>query len=114
MTMSELPETPRIPETPRVPDPPKATYQRPTRAEDPAERFLKKRGIGPDDTGNMGQAFGIGTALVGSIIAGTLLGWLLDHYVIHPKETPWGLIGGFFLGCVSGFANLMKLAGRLK
>ena len=112
--MSDLPEPPQLPETPRLPDPPKVRFERPKKAEDPAEKFLNKRGVDAGEAGNMGHAFGIGTALVGSIVAGTLLGWLLDKYLIHPKETPWGLIGGFFLGCISGFANLMKLAGRLK
>jgi F0F1-type ATP synthase assembly protein I len=88
--------------------------ERPRPASEPAERFLKRRGLGAGDAGGMGRAFGVGTALVGSILAGTLLGWLLDRYLIHPRETPWGLIAGFMLGCVSGFANLVKLAGQLK
>lgn len=106
--MSELPEKPQLP------DPPEVKFERPKKPEDPAERFLNKRGVGANEAGNMGHAFSVGTALVGSIIAGTLLGWALDKYVIHPRETPWGMIGGFFLGCISGFANMVKLAGRLK
>ena len=60
----------------------------------------------------MGKAMGIGTALVGSILGGVLLGWLVDKYLIK-SATPYGLIGGFILGTISGFANLIKLANEL-
>ncbi len=95
------------------PDPPKATYRRPRRALDPAERFLNRRGIGAGDAGNMGRAMGVGTALVGSILGGVFVGWLADTYLIHPKETPWGLIVGFMLGCLSGFTNLIRMSNAL-
>ena len=98
---------------PKLPDPPKMHYRRPPKAVDPAQAFLTKRGLGGSDSANMGKAMGIGTGLIGSILAGTLLGWLADRYLIHPAATPWGLIVGFLLGCVSGFANLIKLSGEL-
>lgn len=105
-------QEPALPPRPRLPDPPRVSYQRPRSPEDPAERFLRGRGIGGKDAGTMGKAMGIGTALVGSILGGVLLGWLADKYLIK-AATPYGLIGGFILGTISGFANLIKLANEL-
>ncbi|WP_395093140.1 AtpZ/AtpI family protein [Armatimonas sp.] len=106
------PLEPELPALPRLPEPPTVVYQRPKAAEDPAERFLKSRGIGSKDAGSMGKAMGIGTALVGSIMGGLVVGWLLDTYLIK-STTPYGLIGGFLLGTVSGFVNLVKMANSL-
>ena len=106
-------EEPELPARPKLPDPPKPTYARPRASVDPAQKFLEARGIGASDTGAMGKAFGIGTALVSSILAGAFLGWLADRYLIHPRDTPWGLIAGFLLGCVSGFTNLIRIGNEL-
>jgi Putative F0F1-ATPase subunit Ca2+/Mg2+ transporter len=106
-----IPE-PALPARPRLPDPPKLGYQRPRPIEDPAERFLARRGIGSRDAGSMGKAMGVGTALVGSIIGGVVLGLLADKFLIK-SVTPYGLIVGFLLGTISGFANLIKLANEL-
>jgi Putative F0F1-ATPase subunit Ca2+/Mg2+ transporter len=95
-----------------VPDPPQASYKRPVPVEDPAERFLSRRGIGGQNPGDMGKAMGIGTALVGSILGGVFLGWLVDTYLIK-SATPYGLITGFLLGTISGFANVIRLANEL-
>ncbi len=65
------------------------------------------------DVKGSAQALTIGTQLVGSIIAGTLLGWLADKYLLHSGATPWGLIVGFMLGVASGFVNLVRVANRL-
>ena len=111
--MSEDNPLPELPPTPRLPDPPQPAHRRPRKPEDPAEKFLARRGITAGDAGNMGKAMGIGTALIGSILGGVLVGWLADTYLIHPKDTPWGLIAGFLLGCVSGFTNLIKLGNAL-
>jgi F0F1-type ATP synthase assembly protein I len=107
-------EEAELPERPRIPDPPQARYTRPKKGSDPVQRYLDQRGIGASNAGQAGQAMSLGTALVGSILGGVLLGWLADRYLLHPKETPWGLIVGFVLGCISGFANLLKLAGRIR
>lgn len=95
-----------------LPDPPQVNYQRPKATTDPTEAFLRNRGLGGSEMGNMGKAMSMGTSLVGSILAGALLGWLADKYWIR-AQTPWGLIVGFLLGTFSGFANLVKLAGEL-
>ena len=52
------------------------------------------------------------SALTSSLIAGVLVGLALDKWVTA-KWAPAGLIAGFLLGCISGFANLIKLTNRL-
>ena len=112
MSKPDEPDEPELPARPRLPDPPKMGYSRPKPLEDPAERFLKRRGITSQDAGNMGKAMGIGTALVGSIIGGVVVGLLADKFLIK-SATPYGLIVGFLLGTISGFANLIRLSNAL-
>lgn len=68
--------------------------------------------VGNGDLRGMGQASTIGISLAASIFIGAGFGWLLDHFVIK-SATPWGLIGGFLLGVLSGFINLVRVANRL-
>jgi F0F1-type ATP synthase assembly protein I len=71
---------------------------------------------GDDEAGqyrNMGIASTIGFSLVGSIIAGTVLGLLADRYLLHSTATPWGLIIGFLAGVLSGFISLIRVTNRL-
>lgn len=73
-------------------------------------------GSAEDEAGeyrNMGIASTIGFSLVGSIIAGTVLGWLVDRYLLHSTGTPWGLVVGFLAGVLSGFISLIRVANRL-
>lgn len=73
-------------------------------------------GSGEDEAGeyrNMGIATTIGFSLVGSIVAGTVLGWLVDRYLLHSTGTPWGLILGLLAGVLSGFISLFRVANRL-
>ncbi len=52
-----------------------------------------------------GSAFMVATHIVGGIIAGLLLGYLVDRFF---KTEPWGLIGGFFFGTIAGFRNAYR------
>jgi F0F1-type ATP synthase assembly protein I len=61
----------------------------------------------------MGIASTIGFSLVGSIVAGTVLGLLADRYLLHSTTTPWGLIIGFLAGVLSGFISLIRVTNRL-
>jgi F0F1-type ATP synthase assembly protein I len=100
-----------LPPMPRLPDPPKLSYRRPEPA---TSRLRGPRGIRIDaaEARGMGAGWNIATALVSSLIAGTILGLAADRYLIK-SQTPWGLIVGFLLGTVSGFANVFTIAGRL-
>ena len=111
----EVGETPVPPEPeesliPPIPEPPRLAYERPR----PKESSLRgPRGVAVSmaDARSMGQGWEIASALVSSLIAGILLGLAADRWWIK-STTPWGVIVGFLLGCVSGFGNLFKLAAR--
>jgi F0F1-type ATP synthase assembly protein I len=98
--------------TAKLPDPPKLLYQRPQPVTAP---LRGPRGIRVDATEarSMGQGWTIASSLVSSLIAGILLGMAVDRWLLK-AATPWGLIVGFLLGCVSGFANLLQQAARLE
>ena len=52
-----------------------------------------------------GSAFMVATHIVGGVIAGLLLGYLVDRLF---NTQPWGLVGGFFLGIIAGFRNAYR------
>jgi F0F1-type ATP synthase assembly protein I len=107
----EIPEEIPLPERPVVPEPPKLDYQRPRPKQAPL-RGPRGTLFDAAEARGMGAGWNIATALVSSLIAGTLLGMAVDKYWLR-AETPWGLIIGFLLGCVSGFANVFSIASRI-
>lgn len=64
----------------------------------------------PQDTGRtpLAQAMTLSTEFVAGVIAGGILGWIVDH-VFGTK--PWGLIVLLLLGCVAGFYNVLRASG---
>lgn len=66
---------------------------------------LRPRGTGPS---SLGQAMTISTEFVAGVIAGGILGWIVDH-VFGTK--PWGLIVLLMLGFVAGIYNVMRVSG---
>ncbi len=104
-------DEPELPPRPLLPDPPKIQYQRPVPKDSPL-RGPRGISLSGSEARGIGAGWNIATALVSSLIAGTLLGMAADKYVIR-SETPWGLIVGFLLGCVSGFANVFSIAAKL-
>jgi F0F1-type ATP synthase assembly protein I len=91
-----------------LPDPPNVLLERPVV---PEMKIRGARGmqISVSEARSMGDGWSIASALTSSLIAGVLVGLALDKWVTAPA----GLIAGFVLGCVSGFANLIKLTNRL-
>jgi F0F1-type ATP synthase assembly protein I len=94
-----------------LPDPPNVVLERPVV---PEMKIRGARGmqISVSEARSMGDGWSIASALTSSLIAGVLVGLALDKWVTA-KWAPAGLIAGFVLGCVSGFANLIKLTNRL-
>ena len=78
--------------------------KRPQAAPDPSSR---PRGTGPS---SLGQAMTISTEFVAGVIAGGILGWIVDH-VFGTK--PWGLIVLLMLGFLTGVYNVMRVSGAL-
>jgi F0F1-type ATP synthase assembly protein I len=93
------------------PEPPKVVLDRPIV---PEMKIRGARGmqVSVSEARSMGDGWNIASALTSSLIAGVLVGLALDKWVTA-KWAPAGLIVGFVLGCVSGFANLIKLTNRL-
>ncbi len=50
----------------------------------------------------------IGTQVAASILIGSFIGRILD---LQFDSAPWGFLGGFILGAVAGFRELVR-AGR--
>ena len=94
-----------------LPVPPNVVLERPIV---PEMKIRGARGmqISVSEARSMGDGWNIASALTSSLIAGVLVGLALDKWVTA-KWAPAGLIVGFVLGCVSGFANLIKLTNRL-
>lgn len=105
------PETDERLRAPAVPEPPKVAYERP-RPKPETVRGPRGLSMNAVDARGMGAGWSVATSLMSSLVAGVLLGMALDRWVIR-AATPWGLIVGFLLGCVSGFANLFASAARL-
>jgi F0F1-type ATP synthase assembly protein I len=94
-----------------LPEPPRVVLERPVV---PEMKIRGARGIqiSVSEARSMGDGWNIASALTSSLIAGILVGLALDKWVTA-KWAPAGLIVGFVLGCISGFANLIKLTNRL-
>lgn len=56
----------------------------------------------------LGAAFRVGTELVGALIVGVGIGYLLDQWL---GTTPWLLVVFFFLGSGAGVLNVYRAVG---
>lgn len=63
------------------------------------------------NTSAIGQAFRLSAEFVAGVIAGAVVGWLIDRLV---GSSPWGLIVCLILGFCAGMLNLMRASGALK
>lgn len=62
----------------------------------------------PSDPSLMARGFRLSTELVGGVIVGGGLGWLIDRWL---GTTPWFLMGLVLLGFAGGTLNVMRAAG---
>ncbi|MGN6573311.1 MAG: AtpZ/AtpI family protein [Pseudolabrys sp.] len=68
-------------------------------------------GSGPrqaNDTSAFARGFRLSSELVGGVLVGAGLGWLLDRWL---GTSPWGLIVFLLLGFAAGILNVMRAAG---
>lgn len=63
------------------------------------------------DASAMGFAFRLSAEFVAGVIAGGIVGWLLDRLI---GTGPWGLIVCLLLGFCAGMLNLMRATGAVK
>lgn len=62
------------------------------------------------DPGAIGRAIRLSAEFVSGVVAGGLLGWLVDRLF---GSTPWGLIVCLLLGFCAGMLNLMRASGMV-
>jgi ATP synthase protein I len=60
------------------------------------------------DTSAMARGFRLSSELVGGVLMGAAIGWLLDRWL---GISPWGLIAFVLLGFAAGVLNVMRAAG---
>ena len=60
------------------------------------------------DTSAFARGFRLSSEMVGGVLVGAGLGWLLDRWL---GTTPWGLILFLLLGFAAGILNVMRAAG---
>jgi ATP synthase protein I len=63
------------------------------------------------DSKAIGQAFRLSAEFVSGVVAGGIIGWIVDRLF---ATSPWGLIVCLILGFCAGMFNLMRAAGLMK
>lgn len=58
---------------------------------------------------SLGELAGAGTGIIGTIVAGLLLGYLAARYLHWNWALPLGIVMGFVAGVVSMYRRLSKL-----
>lgn len=81
----------------------KATADRPKTSE-PRTRSTS-------DSSALGQAFRFSAEFVSGVVAGGIVGWIVDRLA---GTSPWGLIVCLILGFGAGMLNLLRAAGLVK
>lgn len=67
--------------------------------------------FGGSNSSGLAQAFRLSSEFVAGVIAGGLVGWIVDYLF---GSSPWGLIVFLLLGFVAGVMNVMRSAGLTK
>ncbi len=63
-----------------------------------------------NDAQRSGLGYAAVFALVASILACLVAGWLLDRWLV--TTSPWLTVGGIILGAVAGFFQFIKIMSR--
>jgi F0F1-type ATP synthase assembly protein I len=95
----------------KLPDPPKVNLQRPDTETARGTMPNSKATQMGERAGSVGGGAMIGISLVIYICVGAGLGWLVDK-MLGNTAFPWGMIVGFALGTIAGFANMIRSANR--
>ncbi len=55
----------------------------------------------------LGEGLTIGVAVIGSILAGAITGWLIEEKLLKGKTSPWLTTLFIILGAIGGIKNLL-------
>ena len=55
----------------------------------------------------LGEGLTIGVAVIGSILAGAITGWLIEEKLLKGKTSPWITTLFIILGAIGGIKNLL-------
>ncbi|MFN3504841.1 MAG: AtpZ/AtpI family protein [Caldimicrobium sp.] len=55
----------------------------------------------------LGESLAIGIAVIGSILAGAITGWLIEEKLLKGKTAPWITTIFIILGAIGGIKNLL-------
>src|SRR3546814_10671724 len=70
----------------------------------------KRAGSGaPESDANYRLGNRVLAALLGGMLGGALIGWLIDRFA---GTSPWGLLGMLALGVVVAFRNIFRIANE--
>jgi ATP synthase protein I len=76
-----------------------------------ASKTSSEQSDGAKNGAAMGKALRVSTELIGGIVVGSGLGWLLDQWL---KTFPAFFIIGFLLGSAAGMMNVIRAAASIK
>ena len=73
-----------------------------------ADAGFEPRPPGGTDASGIARGFRLSSELVGAVLLGGAIGWLLDRWL---GISPWGMIVFLLLGFAAGVLNVMRAAG---
>jgi ATP synthase protein I len=73
-----------------------------------ADAPSEERPIAGTDASALARGFRLSSELVGAVLLGGAIGWLLDRWL---GISPWGMIVFLLLGFAAGVLNVMRAAG---
>ena len=74
-----------------------------------AAEAAQARKVSPDTHAAMAQGYRFVGEVVGGVLGGVGLGWLLDHFA-HTQ--PWGVVGGLLIGAGFSISTAVRAAAR--
>lgn len=60
----------------------------------------------------LGESLTIGIAVIGSILAGAITGWLIEEKLLQGRTSPWLTTLFIILGAIGGIKNLIYYSKR--
>ena len=75
-----------------------------------AAEAAQARKVSPETHAAMAQGYRFVGEVVGGVLGGVGLGWLLDHYA--KVTAPWGIVGGLLIGTGFSIFTAVTAVGR--